>query len=78
MSRCDRTDPTFGGGVDLDNISNEFEGQGHRSKVKVARLKNVIFGFSGGLTWLIGSLCHVIWHHLTSQPDVMTSRNVTK
>ena len=32
----------FGGGVDLDNISDEFEGHGHRSKAKVARLKNVI------------------------------------
>ncbi len=30
-------DPIFGGDIDLDNISNEFEG--HRSKVKVARLK---------------------------------------
>ncbi len=35
--------PKFGGGVDLDNISDGFEGQGHRSKVKVTRLKNVIF-----------------------------------
>ena len=38
------TDPKFGVGIDLDNISEEFEGQGHRSKVKVANLKNVIFG----------------------------------
>ena len=29
--------------IDLDNISDEFEGQGHRSKVKVAMLKNVFF-----------------------------------
>ena len=27
----------------LNDISNEFEGQGHRSKVKVIRLQNVIF-----------------------------------
>ena len=32
----------FGTGIDLDNISDEFEGQGHRSKVKVIQLKNVI------------------------------------
>ncbi len=36
-------DTKFGGGVDLDNISDGFEGQGHRSKVKVIRLKTVIF-----------------------------------
>ncbi len=43
-------DPKFGERIDLDNrpISDEFEGQGHRSKIKVARLKNVIFVFSGG------------------------------
>ena len=40
-------DPEFGGSVDLDNISDEFEG--HRSKVKVALLKNVIFPVSNGL-----------------------------
>ena len=32
-------DTKFGGGVDLDNISDGFEGPGHRSKVKVTRLK---------------------------------------
>ena len=32
----------FGIGIDLDNILFEFEGQGHRSKVKVMQLKNVI------------------------------------
>ena len=53
------TDLKFGIMNDLDNISDEFDRQGHRSKVKVARLKNVIFGFSVGLT-CAGSLCHVI------------------
>ncbi len=33
----------FGVRFDLDNISYEFEGQGHRSKVKVVMFKNVIF-----------------------------------
>ncbi len=33
-------DPKFGGGIDLDNILDEFEG--HRSKVNVYSLKNVI------------------------------------
>ncbi len=36
------TDLRFGVRIDLDNISDEFEGQGHRSKVKVAMLKNMI------------------------------------
>ncbi len=36
-------DPKCGGGVDLYNISDAFEGQYHRSKVKVAILKKVIF-----------------------------------
>ncbi len=54
-------DPTLGGGVDNDIISNEFGGQGHRSKVKVAGLKNVIFGFSGGLTvWYFVMLYGII------------------
>ncbi len=29
--------------INLGDILDEFEGQGHRSKVKVTRLKNVIF-----------------------------------
>ena len=37
------TDLKFSAGIDLDNISDEFEAQGHRSKVKVAGLTNVIF-----------------------------------
>ena len=32
----------FGTGVDLDDISEEFSGQGRRSKVKVIQLKNVV------------------------------------
>ncbi len=27
----------------LNNIADELEGQGHRSKVKIAKLKNIIF-----------------------------------
>ncbi len=30
-------------GIELDDISDEFDGQGHRVKVKVTMLKNVIF-----------------------------------
>ncbi len=37
------TDLKFGRNIAFDNISNKLEGQGHRSKVKVAILKNVIF-----------------------------------
>ncbi len=32
----------FGTGIDLDRILNEFDDEGHRSKVKVTRSKNVI------------------------------------
>ncbi len=32
----------FNGGMCLDKISDEFIGQGHRSKFKVTRLGNVI------------------------------------
>ncbi len=56
----------FGQGINLDKFSDEFKGQGHRSKLKVARLKKVIFGFSDGLT-CAGSLCH----------DVMQCHDVT-
>ena len=30
--------------IDLDDLSSDFEGQGHGSKVKVNRSRNVIFG----------------------------------
>ncbi len=57
--------------MDLDNISDEFEGQGHRSKV--TRLKNVISEGSDG--WITQSQFvltpDVMWHHS------MTSRDVT-
>ena len=42
----------FGTGIDLDEISDEFDGQGHRSKVKVIQLKNVILEFWPGLSGL--------------------------
>ncbi len=77
------TDSKFGWGIDHDNISYKFEGQGHGSKVKVARLKNVIFGFSDRLTWA-GSLCHMTlcgvtsWRHVTSRCDVILSCDVTE
>ena len=39
----------FGTGIDLENTLDEFEGQDHKSKVKVIQLKNAIefwLGFS--------------------------------
>ena len=41
-------DPEFGG-MYIDHHSDEFEGQGLRSKVKVIRWKNMIFGVSIGV-----------------------------
>ena len=35
----------FGTGIDLDGISREFDGQVHRSKVKIIQLKKVIREF---------------------------------
>ena len=68
-------DPKFGRGLDLDNISDEFEDQGHRSKVKVARLKNVIFEVSDG--WITQNQFvmtpDVMWHHVTTSWRHMTS-----
>ena len=66
----------------LDHISNEFDGQGHRSKFKVSRLKNVIFGqfyclFLLCVTWYITmALSMVSWRHVTSRYDVMMACNV--
>ena len=37
----------FGTGIDLDKILDEFDGQGHRSKVKVTGSKAFFPGFSG-------------------------------
>ncbi len=44
----------FGTEIDLDDLSAEFDGQGHRSKIKVIQLTTVIFGF---LAWV---LCAII------------------
>ncbi len=54
----------------LDNISNKFEGQGHRSKVKVARLENLIFEVSGELVSVHSVMT---CRHVTSRCDVLTS-----
>ena len=47
---CGVRSSKFGTGIDLDNILDRIEGQGHRSNVKVIQLNNVIFkvfpGFS--------------------------------
>ncbi len=67
------TDPKFGGGVDLENISDEFEG--HRSKVKVARLKNRIFEYQMGWPVQIQFMMSydvTAWHN-----DIMWCHGVT-
>ena len=45
-------------GMVFDDILDRFDGQGH-IKVKVARLKNLIFGVSDRLT-CADLLCHVL------------------
>ena len=60
-------------GTDLDDISDEFDGQGHRSKVKVAMLKNAIFGASDGLAYVY---MYSLSHHLVSCCDIVTSHDV--
>ena len=67
------TDKKSSGGIDIDNISDEFEGQGHRSKVKVARMKNVISKVPNGLVFVHYVM---IRHHLTSRNDITTSCDV--
>ncbi len=66
------TDTKFGGGVYLDNISNKFDNQGHRSKFKVTRLKNVISGAHKRWKWVYSSVCYdklwnvtLLWRHMT-------------
>ena len=39
--------------IDLDDLSNVFEGQDHRLKVKDDTLKNVIFRLFGGVMCVI-------------------------
>ena len=46
----------FGTGIDLDNISEKFEGQGHRSKVKVIHLKKVIFRVLAWVLYVINDI----------------------
>ena len=38
----------FGTGIDLDQILDEFRGQGHRSKVKVIQLKSITLSLAMG------------------------------
>ena len=57
----------------LDNISDEFAGQGHRSEVKVAVLKNVDFRSY----WPMQTCCNDKRCHVMSHRDVTTSRDVT-
>ncbi len=68
----------FGTGIDLDDILDNFVGQGHRSKVKVTRSKNVIsMIFSivckdtkyDVMVWCLD----VIWHHVTSRLDTISN-----
>ena len=58
-------------GVDLDDISAEFDGQGHRSKFEVTRSKTWFPRLSDlrARIWNTGlwndnmMLCDIIWHH---------------
>ncbi len=73
-----RTDPKIGIRVDLDEISAKFDSQGHRSKVKVTRLENVISrvfwsGWPDTKSW-----CMMLHHDsVTSWRDVMSRHDIT-
>ncbi len=77
------TDAKFSVMVDLDNVSDEFEGQGHRSKFKVATLKKRYFQT---FLWCYVCRSSLSWHltpcdvtarrHVTSRYNVMTSHDV--
>ncbi len=65
----------------LDNISNEFKAQGHRSKVKVTRLKNVTFRPFDGVTYveLAVAMCEMsvlegLWGKNTDKEGVAGGR----
>ncbi len=66
------TDLKFGRNIAFDNISSKFEGQGHRSKVKVAILKNVIFRL-----FLMVWPMYIAQSHFVMAPDVMWRHGMT-
>ncbi len=68
------TDLKFGRNIAFDNISGRFEGQGHRSKVKVAKKRDFLT-FSYGMTNIdcTEPFCHDAWHHGMTSRDVVTS-----
>ena len=74
------TDFKFGAEMHLDHISDEFDGQGHRSKFKVTRLKNVIFS-QFYYPFLLYVTCYItvvftmaLWRHsMTSWRHGLTS-----
>ncbi len=70
----------FSTGIDLDDILDEFDGQGHRSQVKVTRSKTWVSWFSRlsariqniGLWCDVILLCDVIWRHGMTSHDITT------
>ena len=76
------TDAKIGIRFNIDHILDEFDGQGHRSKVKVTRLENVIlwcltlifdqFTQCKTLAFSVTSYDVMLWHH-----DVMGRHNMT-
>ncbi len=72
-------DPKFGEDVDNDDIPDEFEGQGHRSMVIVAKLKNVIFELSGGLTVRYFVMLYgVMWRDVIGHHSVTSLESLGK
>ncbi len=60
----------FGTGVDIDNISDEFAGQGRRSKVKVTRSKKKT-SFSGYSDLSEQILSLGLWCDVMTSHDIM-------
>ena len=68
----------FGTDIDLDDLSDEFAGQGYRSMVKVTRLKKR--HFQDFLIWvnkyqvLAYGVTSNSWRHMTSWGDIIAWR----
>ena len=64
----------FSTGIDLDNILDKFDGQGHRSKVKVTKAKKTLFPRFSNLSEQI--LIPARYFDVMTSHDVMSQNDV--